>query len=212
MIHIITSRNRGFYKPELDQHFRLRHDIYVVERKWRDLAKPDRLERDQFDNDDAIYLLAIDGRTVVGGSRLVPSTKPHLLSEVFPHLAQCGVPRAPSVYEWTRVHVAKDRREGRNRGRVLGSIFCGILEYCLAEGISSMTALVEMWWLPHFHEMGWTLRPLGLPELIEGEWSIAIELQVDERTLASTRTMFGIAKSTIVDTKIEQPTIHRVLA
>jgi N-acyl-L-homoserine lactone synthetase len=112
------------------------------------LAKPDRLERDQFDNDDAIYLLAIDGRTVVGGSQLVPSTKPHLLSEV----------------------------------------------------------------LPHFHEMGWTLRPLGLPELIEGEWSIAIELQVDERTLASTRTMFGIAKSTIVDTKIEQPTIHRVLA
>ena len=197
IIHTVTSQNRHDFESELDQHFRIRHDIYVGERKWMKLAKPDARERDQFDGDDAIYLLAVDGKAVVGGSRLIPSVKPHLLSEVFPHLALKGVPRSADIYEWTRVHVVKERREGRNRGQALGSVFCGVAEYCLAEGISTLTAVVEMWWLPHFHEMGWVVNPLGLPELIESEWSIAVSLLIDKETLESTRVMFGIKESVL---------------
>jgi acyl-homoserine lactone synthase len=143
---------------------------------------------------DAIYFLFEENGKVIGGSRLISSLKPHLLSEVFPRLAQKGVPRGQDIYEWTRVHVIKERREGRNRGIVLGKLFCAILEYGLAHEISALTAVVEMWWLPHFHEMGWTLRPLGLPELISGEWSVAVILDVDERSLESTRSMFGITR------------------
>jgi len=169
------------------------------------LAKPDGRECDQFDNDDAIYLLAIEGQKVVGGSRLIPTLKPHLLDEVFPHLAQKGVPRAHNIYEWTRVHVIKERREGRNRGVALGSLFCGVLEYCLAHDVVALTALVEMWWLPHFHEMGWTLDPLGLPELINGEWSIAISLSIDRRTLETTREMFGIREPVLAPVARKAP-------
>ena len=211
MIHIVTSANRADYEPQIENDFRIRHDIYVGERKWMNLAKPDGRECDQFDNDDAIYLLAIEGQKVVGGSRLIPTLKPHLLDEVFPHLAQKGVPRAHNIYEWTRVHVIKERREGRNRGVALGSLFCGVLEYCLAREVVALTALVEMWWLPHFHEMGWTLDPLGLPELINGEWSIAISLSIDRRTLETTREMFGIREPVLapaarkVPSRIEVP-------
>jgi len=67
MIHVITSANRHLYEPELLAHFRLRHEIYVVERKWKELQRPDRSERDQFDNQDATYVLAIDKGEVVGG-------------------------------------------------------------------------------------------------------------------------------------------------
>jgi acyl-homoserine lactone synthase len=211
MIHIITSQNRNNYRAALEQHFRIRHDIYVGERKWMQLAKPDGLERDQFDTEEAIYLLAIDRGKVIGGSRLLSSLKPHLLSEVFPHLALKDIPRGPNIYEWTRVHVIKERREGRNRGLALGNIFCGILEYCLANEIVALTAIVEMWWLPHFHEMGWTLKPLGMPELISGEWSTAVLLEVNEATLASTRAMFDITGPVFTDMQAQQSQQIQVL-
>ncbi|MFZ0237233.1 MAG: hypothetical protein WAL37_07680 [Xanthobacteraceae bacterium] len=53
MIHVITGANRHLYELELLAHFRLRREIYVVERNWTNLTGPDGLERDQFDNDDA---------------------------------------------------------------------------------------------------------------------------------------------------------------
>jgi acyl-homoserine lactone synthase len=100
MIHVVTSANRHLYEPELLMHFRLRHEVYVVERNWKELERADGLERDQFDNQDATYILAIDTGEVVGGSRLIPTTHPHLLSEVFPHLASVrGLPRAADTYE-----------------------------------------------------------------------------------------------------------------
>jgi acyl-homoserine lactone synthase len=200
MIHVVTSANRHLYEPELLEHFRLRHEIYVVERKWKELARPDGFERDQFDNRDATYVLAIDKGEVIGGSRLLPTTCPHLLSEVFSHLAAVrGLPRAADIYEWTRMFVIKSRREGRTMGGLTrGLVICGVLEHCLDNGIASLTALVEMFWLPLFHAMGWKLIPLGLPELISGEWSIAVQMPVDESTLASTRAFHGIADRALV--------------
>jgi acyl-homoserine lactone synthase len=212
MIHVVSSRNIAAYEIEMLEHYRIRHDIYVRERKWMALAKPDGLERDQFDTDDAIYVLAIDQGQVVGGSRLVPSLKPHLLSEVFPHLADGAVPRGPDILEWTRVHVVKARREGRNRGRVAGMVFCGILEYCLQSDVSALSALVEMWWLPHFQEMGWTIKPLGLPVLIEGEWSIAVLLPIDQQVLDSTRRFFDIDGAALVRVPVEAPETVAVLS
>lgn len=195
MIHVITSANRHLFKPELLAHFRLRHEIYVTERNWKELARPDGLERDQFDNQDATYILAVDNGQVTGGSRLVPTTRPHLLSEVFPYLASVrGVPRAADIYEWTRMFVVKSRREGRTMGGpTRGMVICGVLEHCLDKGITSLTALIEMFWLPLFHSMGWNLKPLGLPELINDEWSVAVQMAINEDTLSSTRAFHGIA-------------------
>jgi acyl-homoserine lactone synthase len=102
MIHVITGANRHLFEPELLAHFRLRHEIYVVERNWTNLARPDGLERDQFDNEDATYILASENGQITGGSRLVPTTRPHLLSEVFPYLASVrGLPKPADIYEWT---------------------------------------------------------------------------------------------------------------
>jgi acyl-homoserine lactone synthase len=90
--------------------------------------------------------------------------------------------------------VIKSRREGRTMGgQTRGMVICGVLEHCLGNGITGLTALIEMFWLPLFHSMGWSLTPLGLPELINGEWSIAVKMAINEETLASTRAFHGIA-------------------
>ncbi|MBO0718550.1 MAG: hypothetical protein J2P55_14605, partial [Rhizobiales bacterium] len=89
--------------------------------------------------------------------------------------------------------VVKSRRDGRTMGgQTRGMVICGVLEHCLDNGITSLTALIEMFWLPLFHSMGWTLIPLGLPELIDGEWSVAVKMPIDRDTLVSTRAFHGI--------------------
>jgi acyl-homoserine lactone synthase len=200
MIHVVTSANRHLYEPELLAHFRLRHEVYVAERNWKELERADGLERDQFDNQVATYILAIDQGEIVGGSRLLPTMQPHLLSEVFPHLASVrGLPRAADTYEWTRMFVIKSRREGRTMGgQTRGMVICGVLEHCLDNGVEALTALVEMFWLPLFHGMGWKLIPLGLPELISGEWSVAVKMPIDKTTLESTRAFHGITGRAVV--------------
>lgn len=211
MIHVITNANRDLYAKEILDHHRIRHEIYVKERRWANLDHPDGLERDQFDNDDAVYVLAIDRGRVVGGSRLIQTTKPHLLSEVFSHLAEIrGLPRGPDIYEWTRMFVVKERREGRNMGRTAGMVMCGLLEYCLADGVVALTALVEMWWLPRFHDMGWTVKPLGMPELVNEEWSVAVLMPIDERTLASTRAFHDIESPVLVTEAERRPALWEV--
>jgi acyl-homoserine lactone synthase len=213
MIHVITSANRSLYRDELHDHFRIRHDIYVGERGWKALERADGLERDQFDTDDAIYILGIDGGRVVGGSRLVPTMRPHLLSEVFPHLAaERGVPRDPAIFEWTRVFVIKERRDGRNAGRTAGLIICGLLEFCLDQGVSALTAIMETWWLPRFHDMGWTLHPLGLPELVDGSWTTAVMMPIDEATLDTTRAFHNITGPVLTKNGPQRPAIREVLS
>lgn len=213
MIHAITGANRGLYKNEIREHFRIRHDIYVGERGWKALERADGLERDQFDTDEAIYILGIEGERVVGGSRLVPTVRPHLLSEIFPYLAaERGVPRDPAVFEWTRIFVVKERREGRNSGRTAGQIMCGILEFCLDQGISALSAIIETWWLPRFHDMGWTLQPLGLPDLIDGSWTVAVMMPIDEATLDTTRAFHNITAPVLVQKGHQRPLIREVLS
>jgi acyl-homoserine lactone synthase len=142
----------------------------------------------------AIYVLASENGQIIGGSRLVPTTRPHLLSEVFPlSCSRAWFAKSTRCLRVDRMFVVKSRREGRAMGgQARGTVICGVLEHCLDNGITGLTALIEMFWLPLFHSMGWNLIPLGLPELINGEWSIAVKMLIDENTLASTRAFDGI--------------------
>ncbi|MDG2571023.1 acyl-homoserine-lactone synthase, partial [Vibrio parahaemolyticus] len=81
-IHVIRRDNQHLYEASLEEYFRLRHEVFVRERGWRNLHRLDGREIDAYDNDNAVYLLAIDQDRVVGGQRLYPTVLPHMLSEV----------------------------------------------------------------------------------------------------------------------------------
>ena len=188
MIHIVSAANRHRYEDVLEQHFRLRHDIFVGERKWEALRRPDGREIDAFDDEDTIYLLALEGRRVVGGHRLYPTTKPSMMSLVFPHLAAVrGYPSDPLVWEWSRYFVVRDRRDGDLNLRLMAAV----QEFCLGEGISQISAIMETWWLPRFQEAGFTVVPLGLPALVEDAWTMAAAIDVNPGTLGGLLARIG---------------------
>lgn len=197
MIHVITKANRHLYERQLEEHFRIRYDIYVVERKWMALDRPDRREVDQFDTDDAIYLLALEGDRVVGGTRFVPTLRPHLMSEVFPHLASvAGLQRGPDIVEWTRIFAVPSKRGSDSK--TFHMVLAGMMEFCLDEGINFITVVMETWWLPRFLDLKLRARPLGLPEQVEDMLVVATIIEVSEETLTAVKALKNIEGSVLV--------------
>ena len=190
MIHVVSASNRHLYEDAIEQHFRIRHKIFVEERGWKTLERPDGREIDQYDDDDTIYLLAMDEGRVVGGHRLYPTTKPTMIGEVFPHLAAVGgCPSAPDIWEWSRYFIIPERRDSDLNLRLMAAV----QEFGLDEGISQVSAVIEMWWLPRFQQAGFALKPLGVPALVENAWTIATLIDISESALSTVQKMIGDA-------------------
>jgi acyl-homoserine lactone synthase len=202
MIHVISSANRHLYEDIVEHHFRLRHEVFVNERKWKALERPDQREIDAYDNADTIYLLATAGDRVIGGHRLYPTTKPTMMGEIFPHLASLrGAPSDPLIWEWSRYFIVKDRREGRLNLELMAAV----QEFSLDEGIAQVSAVMETWWLPRFQEAGFTVHPLGLPALVEDAWTMAGLIDINPETLDHVRRLGNIAGSVLVRTGPQRP-------
>lgn len=78
---------------------RYRHKVFVEKLGW-ELQTPKGMELDQFDRHDTVYVVAQDERGSVNGcARLLPTTRPYLLAEVFPQLLQ-GMPPPCSQEVW----------------------------------------------------------------------------------------------------------------
>jgi acyl-homoserine lactone synthase len=201
MLHVVTAENRSLYERQVEESFLIRHKIYVEERGWRDLDRPDKREVDQFDNDDAIYLLALDerARRVIGGSRLIPTLKPHLMSDVFPQLASMRqLPRSADIFEWTRFYVISERREPHAISDVACTIMCGVQEYCLENGIVKLSIVTEPFWIPRFARLGWNPKPLGLPIDWHGMEVVGITVEISESALRQTRQVRNLSGPVLV--------------
>ncbi len=84
------------------QTLRLRKRIFVDGLGWP-LAVRDGAERDQFDRRDTVYGAVVEAGAPVACWRMLPTTGPYLLAEVFPHLAGGHpLPRSPRAWEISR--------------------------------------------------------------------------------------------------------------
>ncbi|MER3356504.1 MAG: acyl-homoserine-lactone synthase [Hoeflea sp. D1-CHI-28] len=197
-VHIVDRSNRSAYSRYVEQMFRLRHEIYVGERAWSDLERADGREVDAFDTDDAVYLLGLDSdKGVVAGSRLVPSLKPHLLSDVFPQLAPHGVPRADRIFEWTRIFVVPGLRCPGQPCLAAGIIYCGIVEFCLKTKVSKLSVVCEPYWFDRLARLGWRPQRLGPPILHHGEPIVGLVLDMSPVALARTRQVYAIDREAL---------------
>lgn len=129
--------------------FRLRHEIYIVRRKWGALHAEDGLERDSYDNSDAVYLIGLSAEGKVNcGLRLLPTTVDHLFRDHFQHLAPAGLPHGDNVYELTRFFVATTRVAARHRQRMIAILGAALFEYCLAHGIETIICVTDAFLIP----------------------------------------------------------------
>ncbi|HEX5506989.1 MAG TPA: acyl-homoserine-lactone synthase [Pseudolabrys sp.] len=198
MIHLVDAENIRDYRAEMDQAHCLRHQVFVEESKWEELRKPDGREIDQFDDGRALHMLYIRDGAVLGYQRMLPTTRPHLLSDVLPDLCEGERPVGPEVWEWTRYCVSRPHRErGRALSPIANSLLSGIVEWGLATGVSSIIIEMDPIWLLRLVQLYFRVTPLGLPRRYGPSDVVAVTAKFDSRTLARLREMRGDTDSVL---------------
>jgi acyl-homoserine lactone synthase len=194
MIEVVTSRNALLYRDALNDMFHLRHRIFVERMGWDALRKPDRLEKDQFDTDSAIYLLLTeDDGTVIGTHRMLPTTGPHLFSDVFPNLcAVKGVQRGDKILELTRTCVDEEALDKPAMEKARKRIMVGLFEFCLRAGYEKFTLLTPTDLLFRYLLIGLDIKPLGMPVDMDGNKQVAVIVKVDQQALDAMRMALGV--------------------
>lgn len=148
MILIVDVLNKKRFQPILDDMFRLRARVFKDRMGW-DVAVKNGQEIDMFDGLDPAYVIALDDEyRVIGCARLLQTTGPHMLSDVFHGILDGEPPlRSATMWESTRFCVDRDALAG-GRGkhtvaRTTTELMCGILEYAQASGISDIITVID---------------------------------------------------------------------
>jgi N-acyl-L-homoserine lactone synthetase len=191
MVNLVTSFNRSKFRAPLEAMHRDRKKIFVDTLKWDVPVVDGQYEIDQFDTDAAIYLVALAPETQrhLGSVRLLPTTGPHLLSEVFPFLCDKGVPIGDDVWEITRLCTAPAKDiEPRLIRRRLATAMC---EFGLLYGISRYTCVTHVQYLSNLLAVGWECELLGEPRQVDRDVVAALSISITPATLQLFREKLG---------------------
>jgi N-acyl-L-homoserine lactone synthetase len=121
MIVVVEQHNAAQHADLVDQMFQLRARTFGERLGW-DVKVVDGRERDKYDDLFPVYILDVEGGRVVGSLRLLPTTGPTLLDEVFADTGGGFV--APEIWECTRFCVggAGRRQELISSGRLIAAL------------------------------------------------------------------------------------------
>ncbi len=201
MIHIVHAGNRDLYAQELDQLFRLRAKFFKEVLGWSALTVTDGKETDAYDDDRAIYLLALEADGQISCSlRLRPTTDRSLLMDHFPHLVADDRQRFTQADVWeTCRYFASPRARGPEGARRREELRMAMVELANTRGISRIVAITDMTWLPPLVQGSWTTRLLGLPATYDEGECIAFEILCDDEALLLMRERYGAAGDILLD-------------
>lgn len=91
--------------------FEERKRVFVDLLGWDIPVLAGRYEIDQFDDDEATYIVVTDGTGEhCGSARLLRTDRPHILDTIFPYLCDDIPPAGPRVREITRFCLARGSR------------------------------------------------------------------------------------------------------
>lgn len=175
----------GLGAPLLDSMYRLRAQVFHERLGW-DVRVEDGREHDWFDLMGPYYIVAHDGaQNALGCCRLLPSTGPNMLRDVFPSLLDGrAMPVAESIWEISRFAIdpacAGDRFGfGTLAGALLGRMIHFADRLAGTEVVGVTTVAVERMLL----HMGLDVRRLGKPQRIGRVMSLAFSIPMDANNL-----------------------------
>lgn len=112
---ITIGGQRDLNAHVLNSMYEFRHAAFVRRLGWS-LPLLDGVERDQYDNDSAVYFIVRDDSDhVTACARLLPTTAPYMLSDLFAELLGTEpTPRDPAIWELSRFATSV-RKSGAGR-------------------------------------------------------------------------------------------------
>jgi len=192
MIFVLSGADAHQFPKLMEDVYRLRHQVFVDELGWSDLRRDDGLEIDQFDTPDAVHHIAVHDDKVVGYQRMLPTTMPHLLSDVFPELCEVEYPKSLDTYELTRYCVRPAYRTGRRGVSSVGSeLMAGFVEWGLSSGVHHVIIEFETIWVLRALQLKFLAQPLGYETKIGTQNITATKVTFNHQTLTKIREYRG---------------------
>ncbi len=147
MIEVIQSSERHLHTETLDALYQMRARVFKDRLNWEVDVKDGR-EIDYFDDCDPVYLVSKNQYTgrVEGGLRLLPTTGPNMLRDVFPVLLPDGeIVESPLIWESSRFAIDPDLATDGSRRlhAVTTELLCGIVEVGLLAGIDFVVSVYD---------------------------------------------------------------------
>jgi acyl-homoserine lactone synthase len=181
MIHVVTSANRDLYAAVLAEMHRLRKVHFVDERGWKAMTVRDGGEYDAYDDEQTVYLLAIEPDGAISCSmRMRPAATGSILADVFPHLIAEDEPSiaAPDVWEISR-YFASGATRGKSGFRRRAEIRLASLEVAMERGVKRLVGMID-------------IETLGLPAPYDEGVAQAIGIQVSRGALLDMEDSQGL--------------------
>ncbi|MEN9868101.1 MAG: hypothetical protein RL748_3691 [Pseudomonadota bacterium] len=162
-----------------------RHKIFIERLGWQ-LPVQNGLERDQFDRPDTLYVVARDDHgDICGCGRLLPTTRPYLLGEVFPHLMNGALPPASQdVWELSRFAVVdlKNVANSAQQARYTRELLAAAVQVVRQQGGSRLITVSPLGIERLLLRMGVNAHRAGPPVLVDGKPVFACWIEIDEQT------------------------------
>ena len=148
MIVCINGSDREQHQDLVQEMYRQRARVFSERMKW-DVIVRDGMEYDEFDEENPLYLISVDEKTgcLRGSLRLLPTTGPNMLRDVFPQLLPPDqIIESPTVWESSRFSMdveAITPQAGRRVSYVTCELIAGITEISLQSGISHIVSVFD---------------------------------------------------------------------
>jgi len=196
MMQLITPENYAQFTDALAEMHRLRFRVFKERLEWS-VQVENEMERDRFDALQPIYLLhrGNDDR-VQGCVRLLPSTGPTMLRDVFPALlGRNPCPSDPRIWESSRFALELSpelARSASGLARATFELFAGMIEFGLSHSLTGIVTVTDLRMERILRRANWPLERLGDVEMIGATQAVAGILDVSPDALAHVKKACGL--------------------
>jgi N-acyl-L-homoserine lactone synthetase len=198
MIDLVLPESRFSFAGPLMQMHRDRRRVFVDRLGWSLPIRGSWLEVDEYDSDHAVYLLArAEDGSHQGSLRVLPSTGPHMLRDLFPMLCAGPVPAGEHIWEISRLVTNPAGASGTSILRVHRLLALALLEFAELNAIEAFSLVIEAERLPALLSIGWTVIPLGVPVAFDGQLLQALRIEIGANSLVMMRVRLGVSQSVL---------------
>lgn len=176
-IEVIEPHQRLGRQDLLTKAFALRHRVFVEERGWEFLRRPDGLDIDEHDEGSTFHVLAVEGDSVQGHVRLVPGGY-LVIASADPDRVRAAAGEA-SLYGLSRLCVSPSILGGVERRaislRLLAAAFQGVID----RGSRALLFDTDPSIVFLLRSLGLAVEYVGEPAPIAGRFMQAVVLRLD---------------------------------
>lgn len=167
----------------MERACQFRHKCFVDDRDWWDL--------DRAGGNHTVHRICLRDEDI-GYQRLLPTTRPHLLTDNLADLCWKLPPTDQRIFEWTRFCIAPGWRDTRRKrdGLVL-ELAQGVVEWALAHRVDTVTVAIDGRLMAIAMQLRFFVQALGFPKKIGREEVVTLRISFNRETLQTIQEARG---------------------